>query len=186
MSGRAPAYRDPVLHLDAPRLVKLREGGRIEETLATGKERGMPIRAPAHVHPVHAAICCWSTAYSSLPARSANWLDGPCLAFCSCIWGVVLDLTFLHLCTSVPISLRAGNPWGVMYRLILPSLAPFWLLILRCTRAVAAAGESSSPPPLGIVALQRQRPLVHQTARATSPLGLGSKARASPSQLHLQ
>ena len=39
MSDRAPAYRDPVLHFDALRLVELREGGSIEETLATENER---------------------------------------------------------------------------------------------------------------------------------------------------
>jgi len=33
--------------------------------------------APAHVHPAHAAFCCWSTACS--PARSAGWPHGPCL-----------------------------------------------------------------------------------------------------------
>ena len=38
MSDRAPAYRDPVLHFDALQLVVLREGGRIEETLATENE----------------------------------------------------------------------------------------------------------------------------------------------------
>ena len=38
MSDRTPAYRDPVLHFDAMRLVALREGGRIEETLATENE----------------------------------------------------------------------------------------------------------------------------------------------------
>ena len=45
MSDRAPAYRDPALHFDALRLVALREGGRIEETLATGNERGKCIHA---------------------------------------------------------------------------------------------------------------------------------------------
>ena len=39
MSDRAPAYRDPVLHFDALRLVALREGDRTEETLATENER---------------------------------------------------------------------------------------------------------------------------------------------------
>ena len=38
MSGGAPAYRDHVLHFDALRLVALREGGRIEKTLATENE----------------------------------------------------------------------------------------------------------------------------------------------------
>jgi hypothetical protein len=35
MIHRAPAYRDPVLHFDALRLVALREGGIIREALAT-------------------------------------------------------------------------------------------------------------------------------------------------------
>ena len=39
MRDKAPTYRDPVLHFDALRLVALREGGRIEETLATENER---------------------------------------------------------------------------------------------------------------------------------------------------
>ena len=73
MSDRAPPYRDPALHFDALRLVALREGGRIEETLSTGNEREMLICAPAHVHSAHTALCCCSTAYSLLPARSANW-----------------------------------------------------------------------------------------------------------------
>ena len=60
MSDRAPAYRDPVLHFDALRLVELREGGRIEKTPATENEREMLIRAPAHAHPAHAALWCWS------------------------------------------------------------------------------------------------------------------------------
>ena len=55
MSDRAPACRDPVLHFDALRLFALREGGRIEEILATENEGEMLIRAPAHVHSAHAA-----------------------------------------------------------------------------------------------------------------------------------
>ena len=39
MRGRAPAYRDPVLHFGAPRLVALHEGGRIKQPLATENER---------------------------------------------------------------------------------------------------------------------------------------------------
>ena len=65
MSDRAPAYRDPVLHFDALRLVALREVGRIEETLATENKREILIRAPAHVHSAHAALFCRSTAFSS-------------------------------------------------------------------------------------------------------------------------
>ena len=62
--------------------------------LTTENEREMPIRARAHIHTAHAARCCWSTAYSPLQARSANWLDGPCPARrpALCIWGVSLDL----------------------------------------------------------------------------------------------
>jgi hypothetical protein len=59
MSDRAPAYRSHVKHFDALRLVALREGDRTEETLAKENERGMLIRAPAHIHPAHAALCCW-------------------------------------------------------------------------------------------------------------------------------
>ena len=67
--------------------VVLREGDRTEESFATENEGEMLIRAPAHVHPAHATPCCWSTAFSSFPARSANWLDGPCLASCSMYTG---------------------------------------------------------------------------------------------------
>ena len=56
MRGRAPAYRDPVLHFNALRLVALREGDRTEETLATENEREILIRAPAHVHSARAAL----------------------------------------------------------------------------------------------------------------------------------
>ena len=86
MRGRAPAYlyRDYVLHFNALRLVALREGDRNEENLATENEKEMYIRKLAHVHSAYAALCCLRIACSSLPARSANWLDGPCLASCSC------------------------------------------------------------------------------------------------------
>ena len=70
---------ETLLHFDALRPVALREGDRIEETLAEN-EREMLVRAPAYVHSAHAALCCWSTACSPLPARYANWLDGPCLS----------------------------------------------------------------------------------------------------------
>ena len=76
--NRAPTYRGPVLHFDALRLVALREVGRAEETLATENEREMPIRAPARVHSAYAAPLLLGKASSLLPARSANWLDGPC------------------------------------------------------------------------------------------------------------
>ena len=58
MSDRTPAYRDPVLHFGTLRLVALREGDRIEENHATENEREMLMRAPAHVHSAHAALCC--------------------------------------------------------------------------------------------------------------------------------
>ena len=83
----APACRGPVLRYETLSLVALCEGDRIEETLATENEREVLKRASAHVHPDHAAHCCWSTASSPLPARSANWLDGPCLAICSMYLG---------------------------------------------------------------------------------------------------
>ena len=58
MGDRAPAYRDPVLHFDALRLVALRERN---EGNNRNIERGkMLIRAHAHVHSAHAALCCWS------------------------------------------------------------------------------------------------------------------------------
>jgi len=40
---------------------------------------------PAHVHPARAACCCWNTACSLHPARSADWPHGPCLALAPCI-----------------------------------------------------------------------------------------------------
>ena len=57
MRDGAPAYRDPALHFDALQLVALRGGVRIEETLASENDRGIPIRAPAHVNSAHAALC---------------------------------------------------------------------------------------------------------------------------------
>ena len=55
--------------------VALREGGRIEETLATENERKHLIRAPAHVHSAHAALCCWSkhAAHPSPLCELARW-----------------------------------------------------------------------------------------------------------------
>ena len=50
MSNKAPVYQDPVLHFDSLRPVALLEGGRVEETIATENERGILMRAPAHVH----------------------------------------------------------------------------------------------------------------------------------------
>ena len=40
--------------------------------------------APAHVHSAREAFCCWSTACSPHPARSADWPHGPCLTPAPC------------------------------------------------------------------------------------------------------
>ena len=81
MRDRGPACRDPVLSFDALSLVVLREGGRTEETLATEN------RKSAHTRTCALALSPCSSlllekACSPHPARSANWLDGPCLASC--------------------------------------------------------------------------------------------------------
>ena len=44
MKDRSPAYRQPVLHFDTLRLVALREGDGIEETLGTDNERKMMVQ----------------------------------------------------------------------------------------------------------------------------------------------
>ena len=81
MSDRAPAYRDPVLHFDALRLVAMHEGGRNEGALTTENKREMLTRAPAHVHPAHAALLCWS----GLAAHSQPALrNGPCFGVLLC------------------------------------------------------------------------------------------------------
>ena len=87
MSGTAPAYRDPVLHYDALRLVTLREGDRIEETLDTENEREMLIHAPVHVHSAHAALCCWSKLAAQSQSVLRTGLMAPALAFCSTYLG---------------------------------------------------------------------------------------------------
>ena len=66
IGGIAPAYRDAALHFDALRLFELREEDRAEEALATENGTEMLERTPAHVHPAHAAPCCWSTGCSPL------------------------------------------------------------------------------------------------------------------------
>ena len=45
------------MHFDVPRVVTLREGDRIEKALATENDREILVRAPAHVHSAHAALC---------------------------------------------------------------------------------------------------------------------------------
>ena len=76
------------LRFGALRLIALREGDKIKETLATENEREILVRAPVHVDSAHASLCCRSTACSPLPAPSANWLDGPCLASCFMYLGI--------------------------------------------------------------------------------------------------
>ena len=87
MRNRVPAHRDPVLRFGALRFVALREGGRIEETIATENGKEMLVRVPAHVQPAHAALCCWSTAYSPLPARPSTGLMAPAWCPSLCIYG---------------------------------------------------------------------------------------------------
>ena len=92
MSDRAPACRDPVLHFDALRLVALREGGRIWGGPCNREREKIIIRAPAHVHSAHAALCCWGklTAHSQPALRTG--LMAPAWRPALCIWGVILDL----------------------------------------------------------------------------------------------
>ena len=82
MRDRAPAYRDLVLHFDALRLVALREDGRTEEALATENGRKNYARISTRALSPPSSLLL-EQACSPLPARSANWLDGPCLASCS-------------------------------------------------------------------------------------------------------
>ena len=82
MSGRAPAYRGPVLHFDALRLAALLERGRILKAPATENEELVPVLAPAHVHPAPAPCCCSKLAAHSEPALRTG-LVVPALAPCS-------------------------------------------------------------------------------------------------------
>ena len=93
MSDRAPAYRDPALHFDALRLVALRERGRIEETLATENEIKMLLRASAHVHPAHAALCCWSKLAAHTQPALRTGRMGPAWRLLHVSWRVIPDLT---------------------------------------------------------------------------------------------
>ena len=82
----APPNRDPVLHFHALRLIALRGGDRNEETPTTENEREMLMhRACARALSPHSLFCCWSTAHSPHPGRSADWPHGPCLALAPCI-----------------------------------------------------------------------------------------------------
>ena len=92
MSDRAPACRDPGMHIDALRLVALRTERGTEEALTTENE-GEMLSAPAHVYPAHAAHCCWRGASSPLAARSESGLMAPAWRPALSIWGVILDST---------------------------------------------------------------------------------------------
>ena len=88
MRDRAAAYPDPVLHFDALRLAALREGGGIKEALATENERKIVNTRTCARTLSPRSFLLLGKASSPLPARSANWLDGPCLASCLMyFWG---------------------------------------------------------------------------------------------------
>jgi hypothetical protein len=85
MSDRAPAYRDPVLHFDALRLVALREGGRSRKPSQQGSREGCLY---AHL--------CTCTQPTQLFAAGASLHPSPsllcdlhpsCLASCSMFLG---------------------------------------------------------------------------------------------------
>ena len=64
------------MHFDALRLIALRKGGRIEEALATENAR----KIFAETLTPRSSLLL-GQAFSALPFRSANWLDGPCLVW---------------------------------------------------------------------------------------------------------
>ena len=77
MSDRAPTYRGPALYFDMLRLVALREGVGIEETLGVENKGEVLIRAPAHVHLAHATLCCWGK-LSANPSPARGDVHPPC------------------------------------------------------------------------------------------------------------
>ena len=92
------------MHFDALRLVALREGGRIDDTLATENEK-MLIRAPAHVHPAHAGYFpgAQPTAHPQ-PALRTGFMP-PAWRLALLILGVILDFDACHEAAS------AGTTW---------------------------------------------------------------------------
>ena len=87
MRGRVAAYPDPVLHFDALRPAALREGGGIKEALATENERKIVNTRTCARTLSPRSFLLLGKASSPLPARSANWLGGPCSASCSSYLG---------------------------------------------------------------------------------------------------
>ena len=82
MSDRASAYRDPVLHFDALRLVALREGERIEETprnsATENEQKILYAHLRTYTQPKHLFA-----AGESLQPTLRTGLMAPCLASCS-------------------------------------------------------------------------------------------------------
>ena len=67
LAGYAAHPRRPRL-----RLVALREGGRIEETLATGNERETLKDKPTHVNLAHASFRFWSSLFQPTPSTPCD------------------------------------------------------------------------------------------------------------------
>ena len=101
MSARAPAYQGPIFHFGALRLVALREGGGIEETLETDKKRNF---LHAHLR-TYTQSTQLLAAGSQLTAHSQNALQtglmAPAWRPALCIWGVIPDLTWLVISCEV-------------------------------------------------------------------------------------
>ena len=73
------------MHFDALRLVALREGERIEEALATENEKNAYARTCARTPSPRSSLLL-GRAFSPLPARPENWLDGPCFGVLLYVW----------------------------------------------------------------------------------------------------
>ena len=71
------------MHFDGLRLVALREGGMNEETIETENERKSYTRTCAHTLSPRGFLLLEHTMQPALPAFSADWPHGPCLASCS-------------------------------------------------------------------------------------------------------
>jgi len=92
ISDRAVAYRGPLLHFIALRILKLHEGGRTEETLATENE-GKCLHANLHACTLaHAAHSCWGKLAAHTQPTLRTGLTAPAWCPALCILGVILDL----------------------------------------------------------------------------------------------